>query len=105
MASIGSFDQDGDRAGGWWGGGSVELGAFAVEEGVGGVEVLRPGVIVVGEVGVAAGDEPEDLAVVDDRQDEPVAEPVDDRAGPGPGDEAGEFHFLVGDAVAGGGGG
>ena len=77
-------------------GGSVQLGAFAVQQRVGGVEVLRPGVrVVVAVVGVAAGDEPENLGVVDDGQDEPVPEPVDDPPVPGPGDESGEFHLLV----------
>ena len=68
--------------------------------GVGGVEVLRPGVVVVGEVGVAAADEAEDLAVVDDREDDAVAEPVDQTAGAGPGGHPGGEHLVVGDAAA-----
>ena len=60
----GSFDQDGGRAvAKEFGDGSVELGTLVEQDGVGGVEVLRSAPVVVGEVGVAAGDEPEDLVV------------------------------------------
>ena len=54
--------------------------------------VLRyfgPAAVGVGEVGVAAADEPENLAVVDDREDDPVAEPVDETAGAGDGGHPG----------------
>ena len=47
---------------------AVELGALVEQDGAGGVEVLRPGVlVVVGQVGVAPPDEAEDLVVVGDR--------------------------------------
>lgn len=87
-------------------GGSVQLGGFVVQEGVGGVEVLRSGLPVLTDlraivvvVGVAAGDEAEDVTVGGDGQDEPVPEPVDDRPAAGAGGESSEFHLLVGDAV------
>ena len=99
IASSGPSTSTGTALGRGVAGGSVQLGAFAVQQRVGGVEVLRPGVrVVVAVVGVAAGDEPENLGVVDDGQDEPVPEPVDDPPVPGPGDESGEFHLLMRDA-------
>ena len=79
---------------------AVELGALVEQDGVGGVEVLRPGVlVVVGQVGVAASDEAEDLVVVGDRQDDTVAEPVDQGPGAGPGGQAGLEELVVGDAA------
>ena len=69
------------------------------QDGVGGVEVLRPGVlVVVGQVGVAASDEAEDLVVVGDRQDDTVTEPVDQGPGAGPGGQPGFEELVVGDA-------
>jgi hypothetical protein len=49
--------------------------------------------------GVPASDEAENLAVVNDGQDQPVPEPIDDPPIPGPGDDSGELHLLFGDAV------
>jgi len=72
-----------------------------VEQGsVGGVEVSRSTAIGVAEVGVPAADEPEDLPVVDDREDDAVAEPVDETAGAGDGGHAGGGHFIAGDSAA-----
>lgn len=51
-------------------------------------------------VGVASGDEAEDVALGDDGQDQAVTEPVDQAAGAGLGGDAGEQHLVVGDAGA-----
>ena len=67
---------------------------------VGGVEVFRSAAVGVGEIGVPAADEPENLAVVDDREHDAVAEPVDETAGAGDGGHAGGGHFLAGDSAA-----
>ena len=84
----------------WWCSGDEELVALVEQQGVGGVEVLRSGLVVVGRVGVAASDEPEDLLVVDDGEHGAVAEPVDESSGGGGGGDAGGEHLVVGDAVA-----
>ena len=67
---------------------------------VGGVEVLRAAAVGVGEIGVPAADEPENLAVVDDREHDAVAEPVDETAGAGDGGHPGGGHLLAGDSAA-----
>ena len=97
----GSFDQDRCRALlEQVGDGAVELGALVEQDGVGGVEVLRPGVlVVVGQVGVAATDEAEDLVLVGDGQDGSVAEAVDEGPGAGPGGQADLEELVVGDAA------
>ena len=77
-----------------------ELGALVEQRSVGGVEVFRAAAVGVGEIGVSAADEPEHLAVVDDREDDAVAEPVDETAGAGDGGHPGGDHLLVGDAAA-----
>ena len=59
----------------------VQLGSLVEQQGVGGVEVLRAGPFVIGPLGVAASDEPEDLSVMGDREDDPVAESVDEASG------------------------
>ena len=82
-----------------FGDGSVELGALVEQDGVGGVEVLRSAPVVVGEVGVAAGDEPEDLVFVGDGEDGAVAEAVDQGPGAGAGGQAGLEELVVGDAA------
>jgi hypothetical protein len=60
-----------------------ELGALVEQRCLGGVEVLRSAAIGAAAVGVPAADEPENLAVVDDRKHDPVAEPVNETAGAG----------------------
>jgi hypothetical protein len=45
---------------------AVELVAFAVQVGLGGVEVLRPGAVVIAAGGVASADEAEQFALVVD---------------------------------------
>ena len=67
---------------------------------VGGVEVFRSDPVGVGEIGVPAADEAENLLVVDDREDDPVTEPVDETTGAGDGCYSGGGHFLIGDAPA-----
>ena len=57
----------------------VELMSLLVEGGVGGVEILRGS--RVGARVVTSTDESEDLSVVGDGQDEPVAESADQAAG------------------------
>ena len=76
--------------------GAEELGAFVEERGVGGVEVLRSAAFLVG-IGVSPGGEPEHLPVATDREDEPVAEPVDEPSGAGGAGQSGGEEFLVGD--------
>src|SRR5215203_555881 len=46
-----------------------------------------------------SADEPQDLAVVNDREDDPVAEPVDQSAGACDNGYAGDRYLLVGDPV------
>ena len=77
-----------------------QLGALVEQRGVGGVEVLRAALVGVGEVGAAAADEAEDLALVDHREHHPVAEPVDEATGAGLGGDAGGEHLGVADAAA-----
>src|SRR5665647_837486 len=67
--------------------------------GVGGVEVLWSAPVCVGQVGVSASDEAEDLAVVNDREDDPVTEPVDQPAGAGCSGHARGEHLLVGNTM------
>src|SRR5829696_498080 len=50
--------------------------------------------------GVSAADKAENLPVVDDREHDAVAEPVDEPAGAGDGGHAGGGHFLTGDSAA-----
>lgn len=69
------------------------------EDGVGGVEVLGSAPVFVGGVGVAAGDEPEDLVFVGDGEDGAVAESVDEGPGAGAGREPGLEELVVGDAA------
>jgi hypothetical protein len=96
-----SFNEDRDRAVPvWLVEDPVKLVALVEQRGGGGVEVLRSGVVGVVPVGLAAADEPEDLPVRDDGEEESVAEAVDESAGAGDGGQAGGGEFLVGDAVA-----
>jgi hypothetical protein len=75
-----------------------ELGAALVEQGsVGGVEVLRSAAVGVGEIRVSAANKGEDLAVVDDREHDPVAEPVNKTVGAGDG---GHPAAVISSAVA-----
>ena len=70
-----------------------------VEDGVGGVEVLRPRGVVV--VGPAASDEGEHGGVgAEDREQDPVAEPVDEAAGAGGDGQAGGEQLGVAHAAA-----
>jgi hypothetical protein len=102
----GPFDQHRGSAGGQRGlvvGQPVQDVSFAEQGSLGGVEVLGPGPVVVGAVGVAAADEPADLdsgriggvggGVA---EHEPVAEPVDDPPAAGPGAEARGQDLVVG---------
>ena len=94
----GAFDEHRHRAGlEEFGCGAVELGALVEQGGVRGVEVLRAGRAVVGGVGVAAADEPEDVPVVGDGHDGPVAEAVDEPPGARGGREPGLEELGVGD--------
>jgi len=86
---------------------AVQLVCFGEQGGLAGVEVLRAGLVaglvagllVVVGVGVAACDEPDDVLVVLDGQDEPVPEGVDEPAGAGLLGEAGSEQLVVGRAV------
>src|SRR4051812_18408105 len=64
----------------------------------GGVEVFGSALVGIGEVGVASADEAEDLAVVDDREDQPVPEAVDQPTVPRRGGEAAGGHLRLVDA-------
>ncbi len=123
MIGAGEADGDGvDRALDQDGGGAlgepvgvrvhaVQLVCFGEQDGLAGVEVLRAGLVVglvaglvagllvVVGVGVAASDEPDDVLVVLDGQDEPVPEGVDEPAGAGVLGEAGGEELVVGRAV------
>jgi hypothetical protein len=54
----------------------------------------------IAQVGVPAANEADDLAVVDDREHDAVAEPVDETAGAGNGGHSGGGHFIAGDSAA-----
>ena len=77
-----------------------ELGSLVEQRCVGGVEVFRSATVGVAQVGVPAADKPENLPVVDDREDDAVAEPVDEMAGAGNGGHPGGGHLLAGDSAA-----
>jgi hypothetical protein len=48
---------------------------------------------------VPAADKAQNLATVDDREDDPVAESVDETAGAGDGGDSGSHHLLAGDTA------
>ena len=79
--------------------GAEQLRSLVEQRGVAGVEVFRSGPVGIAEVGMSSTDESEDLAVMDDREDDPVAEPVDQPAGACHGGDTGDRHFFVGDPV------
>ena len=74
--------------------GAEELRSLVEQRGVAGVEVFGSGPVGIGEVGMSSTDEAEDLAVMDDREDDPVAEPVDQPAGACHGGDTGDQSFL-----------
>jgi hypothetical protein len=78
--------------------GAEELGALVEQGSVGGVELLRPAAIGVGEIGVPAADEPQNLAVADDREHDAVAELVDETGCAANGGHPGGGHLLAGDS-------
>jgi hypothetical protein len=110
--AAGACQRDGDgvhRALDDHGGGAVleqsivdaeQLGTLVEQRGVDGVEVLRSALVCLREFGAASADEPEDLAVVDHREHDPVAEAVDQPPGAGLAGDAGGQHLGVGDPVA-----
>ena len=53
--------------------GAVQLCSLVEQRGVCGVEVFGSGPVGIAEVGVSSTDESEDLAVMDDRENDPVA--------------------------------
>src|SRR5215207_9164514 len=77
-----------------------ELGALVEQRCVGGVEVFRSAPVGVGEIRVSAANKAENLAVVDDREHDAVAEPVDETAGAGDGGHPGGGHFIASDFAA-----
>jgi len=79
--------------------GSEQLCSLVEQRGVAGVEVFGSGPVGIAEVGMLSTDESEDLAVVDDREDDPVAETVDQSAGACKSGDTGDGHFLIGDPV------
>ena len=79
--------------------GAEELCSLVEQRGVAGVEVFRSGPVDIGEVGMPSTNESENLAVMDDREDDPVAEPVDQPAGACGDGDTGDHHFFVGDPV------
>ena len=79
--------------------GAEQLCSLVEQRGVAGVEVFRSGPVGIGQVGVSSTDEAEDLAVTDDREDDPVAEAVDQPAGACHSGDTGDRHFLIGDPV------
>jgi hypothetical protein len=78
---------------------SVQLGSFVEERCFAGVEVFRSGSVDIAEVGMPSTNESENLSVVDDREDDPVAEAVDEPAGACHSGDTGDDHFVVGDAM------
>jgi hypothetical protein len=55
--------------------GAEQLRSLVEQRRVGGVEVFRSGQVDIGEVGSPSTNESENLAVMDDREDDPVPEP------------------------------
>ena len=82
--------------------GDVELVTFAVDQRVAGVEVLRPSPVFVGQVGVSASDEPENLppAGVGEGEDDAVPETVDESSGADAGSQASGEEFVSGRALS-----
>jgi len=78
-------------------GGAEELCSLVEQWGVAGVEVFGSSPVDIAEVGMPSTDESKNLAVVDDREDDPVPEPVDQPAGACGDGDTGDQHFLVGD--------
>jgi hypothetical protein len=74
-----------------------QLGSLVEQRGVAGVDVFGSGQVDIGEVGTPSTDGSEDLAVMDDREDDPVAESVDRSAGACGDGDTGDQHFFVGD--------
>ena len=61
--------------------GAEQLCSLVEQRGVAGVEVFGSGPVDIGEVGTPSTNESENLAVMDDREDDPVPEPVDQPTG------------------------
>ena len=79
--------------------GAEQLCSLVKQRGVAGVEVFGSGPVDIGEVGTPSTNESENLAVMDDREDDPVPEPVDQPAGACDDGDTGDQHFFVGDPV------
>ena len=78
--------------------GAEQLCSLVKQRGVAGVEVFGSSPVDIGEVGTPSTHESENLAVMDDREDDLVPEPVDQPTGACGGD-TGDQHFFVGDPV------
>lgn len=97
-----AFNQDrGAHVGGVVTGG-VELVTFAVDHGVAGVEIFGSAPVFVGQVGVSASDEPENLppAGVGEGEDDAVPETVDESSGADAGSQASGEEFVSGRALS-----
>jgi hypothetical protein len=78
--------------------GAEQLRALVEQRSVAGVDVFGSGQVDIAEVGTPSTNESEDLAVVDDREDDPVPEAVDQQTGACGDGDTGDQHF-VGDPV------
>ena len=79
---------------------SVQLRAFVEKRCFAGVQVFRSCSIDIAEVGMPSTNESKHLAVVDDREDDPVPEAVDEPAGACHGGDTGDDHFVVADPMS-----
>ena len=79
--------------------GAEQLRALVEQRSVAGVDVFRSGQVDIAEVGTPSTNESENLAVVDDREDDLVPEAVDQPAGACGDNHTGNQHFFVGDPV------
>jgi hypothetical protein len=79
--------------------GAEQLRSPVEQRGVAGVEVFGSSQADIGEAGTPSPNESENLAIMDDREDEPVPEPVDQPAGACDDTDTGDQHFFVGDPV------
>jgi hypothetical protein len=78
---------------------SVQLRSLVKQRCFAGVEVFRCCPVDVAEIGMPPTDESKHLAVVDDWEDDPVPEAVDEPAGACHGGDTGDDHFVVADPM------
>src|SRR4029453_6893783 len=79
--------------------GAEQLCTLVEQRGVAGVEVFGSSPVDIGKVGTPSPNESENLAVMDDREDDPGREPGAQPAGACSDSDTGDHHFFVGGPV------